>query len=96
MPNIFTPTLNYIRVDYRNNPLRFSLELVAWFMSIGCTILMGMTLPNPPFLFLYPAFIVQCVIFAWAAWTRGSTGMMMNYILISSIDLVAITRMVLQ
>jgi len=92
MPNIFTPTINYIRLDYRTNPLRFSLELVAWFMSIGCTILMGATLPNPPFLFLYPAFIIQCMIFAWAAWTRGSTGMMMNYILISSIDLVAITR----
>ena len=96
MPNIFTPTINYIRLDYRTNPLRFSLELVAWFMSIGCTILMGMTLPNPPFLFLYPAFIVQCSIFAWAAWTRGSTGMMMNYILISTIDVIAITRMVLQ
>jgi hypothetical protein len=93
---MFTPTLNYIRLDYRTNPLRFSLELVAWFMSIGCTILMGMTLPNPPFLFLYPAFIVQCVIFAWAAWTRGSTGMMMNYILISTIDVIAITRMVTQ
>jgi hypothetical protein len=92
MPNIFTPTINYIRVDYRTNPLRFSLELVAWFMSIGCTILMGMTLPNPPFLLLYPLFIVQCLIFAWAAWTRGSTGMMMNYILISTIDIIAITR----
>jgi len=96
MSTMFTPTLNYIRLDYRTNPLRFSLELVAWFMSIGCTILMGMTLPNPPFLFLYPAFIVQCVIFAWAAWTRGSTGMMMNYILISTIDVIAITRMVTQ
>lgn len=89
---MFTPTLNYIRADYQAHPLRFGLELVAWVMSIGCTILMGATLPNPPFLFLYPAFIIQCMIFAWAAWTRGSTGMMMNYILISSIDLVAITR----
>ena len=96
MPNIFTPTVNYIRLDYRTNPLRFSLELVAWCMSIGCTILMGVTLPNPPFLLLYPAFIVQCSIFAWAAWTRGSTGMMMNYILISTIDVIAITRMVTQ
>ena len=96
MSNIFTPTINYIRDDYQANPLRFSLELLAWFMSISCTVIMGVTLPNPPFLFLYPAFIIQCVIFAWAAWTRGSTGMMMNYILISSIDVVAITRMVLQ
>ena len=93
---MFTPTLRYIRADYQAHPLRFSLELMAWVMSIGCTILMGITLPNPPFLFLYPAFIIQCVIFAWAAWTRGSTGMMMNYILISTIDIIAITRLVTQ
>jgi hypothetical protein len=54
-----------------------------------------MTLPNPPFLILYPLFIIQCAIFAWAAWTRGSTGMVANYLLITTIDIVAITRMIL-
>ena len=88
-------TINWIKQDYRENPLRFCLELVAWFMSIGCTIWMGYTLPNPPFIFLYPMFIVQCTIFGWAAWTRGSTGMVANYLLITTIDIVAITRMIL-
>lgn len=88
-------TINWIKQDYRENPLRFCLELVAWFMSIGCTIWMGYTLPNPPFIFLYPMFIVQCSIFGWAAWTRGSTGMVANYLLITTIDIVAITRMIL-
>ena len=88
-------TINWIKQDYRENPLRFCLELVAWFMSIGCTIWMGATLPNPPFIFLYPMFIVQCSIFGWAAWTRGSTGMVANYLLITTIDIVAITRMIL-
>jgi hypothetical protein len=88
-------TINWIKQDYREHPLRFCLELVAWFMSIGCTIWMGATLPNPPFIFLYPMFIVQCSIFGWAAWTRGSTGMVANYLLITTIDIVAITRMIL-
>ena len=88
-------TINWIKQDYRENPVRFCLELLAWFMSIGCTIWMGYTLPNPPFIFLYPMFIVQCSIFGWAAWTRGSTGMVANYLLITSIDIVAITRMIL-
>lgn len=87
-------TINWIKQDFRAWPTRFCLELLAWFMSIGCTIWMGYTLPNPPFIFLYPLFIIQCTIFGWAAWTRGSTGMVANYALITTIDIIAITRMV--
>ena len=93
--NMIENTIRWVKQDYREHPMRFCLELVAWFMSIGCTIWMGYTLPNPPFIFLYPMFIVQCTIFGWAAWTRGSTGMVANYLLITTIDIVAITRMIL-
>jgi len=89
-------TIDWIKQDYNEYPLRFSLELLAWAMSISCTIWMGYTLPNPPFIFLYPLFIIQCCIFAWAAWTRGSTGMIANYMLISTIDVVAYVRMITQ
>lgn len=89
-------TIGYIRQDYATHPVRFSLELLAWFMSIGCTIWMGYTLPNPPFIILYPLFVIQCSIFGWAAWTRGSTGMVANYLLITTIDIIAYTRMILQ
>lgn len=88
-------TINWIKQDYATHPMRFSLELLAWAMSISCTIWMGMTLPNPPFIYLYPLFMFQCSIFAWAAWTRGSTGMIANYALIATIDLVAYVRMLM-
>jgi hypothetical protein len=80
--------------DYQEWPLRFVLEITAWFLSICCTIWMGATLPNPPFLILYPLFIVQCAIFGWAAWTRRSTGMVANYLLIVTIDIVALIRLI--
>lgn len=80
--------------DFREWPLRFILEITAWFMSIGCAIWMGLTLPNPPFLILYPLFILQCGIFGWAAWSRGSTGMVANYILLVTIDTIALTRLI--
>lgn len=93
--NIFEPTIKWIREDYATHPTRFCLELLAWFMSIGCTIWMGYTLPTPPFEYLYPLFMIQCTIFAWAAWTRRSTGMIANYLLIVTIDAVAYTRMMM-
>lgn len=91
---LFKPTLEWIREDYKVNRLRFILEVLAWFASIGCSFTMMLTVPTPPFLILYPLFIAQCVIFTWAAWTRKSFGMMANYILLVSIDSVALARMI--
>jgi hypothetical protein len=87
-------TYNWARNDFRSWPLRFVLEITAWALSITCAIWMGMTLPNPPFLILYPLFITQCTIFAWAAWTRRSTGMVANYMLLVTIDVIALARLI--
>jgi len=76
--------------------MRFLLELLAWATSIGCSITMAITLPNPPFVILYPLFISQCLVFAWAAWTRRSFGMLGNYLLLVSIDTSAYIRLMLQ
>ena len=79
--------------DFRSHPLRFILEITAWAMSIGCALTMAITLPHPPFLILYPLFITQCAIWAWAAYTRKSTGMIANYLLLISIDITALIRL---
>ena len=85
--------IDWIRRDYKVNRFRFIVEFTAWLMSIGCTILMAATVPNPPFLLLYPLFIVQCSMLAWAAHSRNSTGMFANYMLIVIIDIVALMRL---
>ena len=90
----FQNTYRWARNDFRSWPLRFVLEITAWVLSITCAIWMGMTLPNPPFLILYPLFITQCTIFAWAAWTRRSTGMVANYMLLVTIDIIALARLI--
>jgi hypothetical protein len=63
-------------------------------MSIACSVTMALTVPTPPFLILYPLFITQCAIFCWAAWTRRSTGMVANYMLLVAIDTVALIRLI--
>jgi hypothetical protein len=94
MKDFLEKSYNWAKQDYQEWPLRFVLEITAWLMSICCTIWMGATLPNPPFLILYPLFIVQCTIFGWAAWTRRSTGMVANYLLIVTIDIIALIRLI--
>ena len=93
---LYKDTVNWIKEDYNTWPLRCVLEISGWVMSIGCAIWMGATLPNPPFLILYPIFIIQCAIFGWAAWTRKSTGMVANYLLLVTIDLIALINLILK
>jgi hypothetical protein len=93
MIKLFKGTVDWIKADFKEWPLRCVLEIAAWFMSIGCAITMALTVPNPPFLILYPIFIFQCAIFGWAAWTRRSTGMLANYGLLVTIDSIALIRL---
>ena len=93
MNNIFLNIFDWIRNDYKTNPLRFFVEVLAWAVSIGCSITMAATVPNPPLVVLYPIWIAGCAMYAWASWTRQSFGMLANYILLVSIDTVGLIRM---
>lgn len=93
MLDIFGPTLQWIRDDWKSYPLRFGIELLAWAISVGCAITMAITVPNPPLLAMYPVWILGCALYAWASYTRKSFGMLANYLLLVTIDCVGLTRM---
>jgi hypothetical protein len=92
--DLFKPTIDWIKNDFISNRFRFVIELVAWVISIGCSITMAITVPNPPLLSLYPVWILGCGLYAWAAFTRKSFGMLANYMLLVTIDSVGLIRMV--
>ena len=91
--DFFSPTIEWIKNDYKSYRFRFFVELIAWAISIGCSITMAVTVPNPPLLTLYPIWIFGCALYAWAAWTRKSFGMLANYLLLVTIDTVGLIRM---
>ena len=93
MNEILSGTFNWIREDYKSNRFRFCLEVLAWAISIGCSITMASTVPVPPLLVLYPIWITGCAIYAWCAYSRRSFGMLANYILLVTIDTVGLIRM---
>ena len=95
MNDIFYGIFNWIKDDYRTHPFRFVIELLAWGISIGCSIAMALTVPNPPLLTLYPIWIIGCGLYAWASFTRKSFGMLANYLLLVTIDSVGLIRMLM-
>ena len=95
MNDLFRPTLEWIKDDFKSSPFRFFVELLAWAISIGCSITMAATVPNPPLLTLYPIWICGCAMYAWAAFTRKSFGMLANYLLLTTIDSIGLIRMLM-
>ena len=93
MIDLLKPTFEWIKHDYTSNRFRFCVELLAWAISIGCSITMALTVPTPPLLSLYPIWIIGCGMYAWAAFTRKSFGMLANYMLLVTIDSVGLIRM---
>ena len=93
MNDVVYGVFSWIRSDYNSSRARFCIELLAWAISIGCAIVMALTVPNPPLLILYPIWIFGCALYAWAAFTRKSFGMLANYLLLVTIDIVGLIRM---
>ena len=95
MNSILIGIIDWIRDDWKSNRFRFAVELLAWATSIGCSITMAVTVPDPPLLALYPIWISGCAMYAWASYTRKSFGMLANYILLTTIDSVGLIRMLM-
>ena len=93
MNDLFINTFDWIRDDWKSGKVRFVIEVLAWAISIGCSITMALTVPNPPLLLLYPIWITGCAMYCWAAFTRKSFGMVANYLLLTTIDTIGLIRM---
>ncbi len=93
MNDILLTTWEWIKDDWKSSRVRFCVEVLAWAISIGCSITMALTVPTPPLLILYPIWIAGCAMYAWAAYTRRSFGMLANYLLLVTIDTIGLIRM---
>ena len=82
----------WIRNDFKSNRIRFCFEVVAWFVSIGCALTMALTVPSPPLKYLYLPWVASTAIYAGCAYSRGSFGMLANYLLLFLIDFTALIR----
>lgn len=88
-------TWGWIQADWRSNPLRFIVETWAWAFSIGAAVLFAATVPNVPFVLYLTVTVTNCALYAWASWSRGSFGLLANYLLLTTIDTVALIKAIL-
>jgi hypothetical protein len=83
----------YIKRDYREYPARFYAEVFSWACSVTSAVIFAATVPTVPVVPLYTIFISGCCAAAWTCWTRGSFGLLANYVFLIVIDCVGLIRM---
>jgi hypothetical protein len=88
-------TWGYIKRDFNEWPLRFCAEVFAWACSVVSAIIFAASVPHIPVIPLYSIFIAGCCASAWTCWTRGSFGLLANYIFLIIIDAVGLIRFLL-
>ena len=89
-------SLNWIKQDFHSNPWRLLGETYNWITSCVTAIWFAATVPNPPFLILYPIWLTGIAIMIACAHSRGSFGMTMLYSSLGCIDLVGFLRLLLK
>lgn len=94
--NKLNSIFNWIKDDFDSHPVRCSLEIAAWFASVGANVLFMLTVPHVPFLWYLGLTVASSAVFAWALWTRNSLGGVSNYAFLVAIDTTALTRLILQ
>jgi hypothetical protein len=85
----------WIKDDWADNKTRFVLEVLCWLDNLLCAIIVNATVPDLPFLLLYPLWISGTLIYAWCAWSRGSFGMLATGLMIASMDSVGWIKVLL-
>lgn len=84
--NLIYKCLYWVERDFRSHPLRFIIETTAWSLSIIGSFIVALTTPRPPLHIIYPLWVISSSMFIWSAKSRGSFGMLINYILLVLID----------
>jgi len=88
MINYIRNIWDWIRDDWEDNRLRFIIELLCWIDSMTCSIIVNSTVPNPPWLILYPLWIAGTLAYAWCAYSRNSFGMLATFLMLASMDMI--------
>jgi hypothetical protein len=86
-------TVNFIKHDWYDNPVRLYLEVFNWVLNIIVVVTFAATVPDVPFLIVYPLFFCCLLISMYSAISRGSFGLFMTSLTIFLVDLVGYYRL---
>ena len=91
--NIFT---TYIKEDWKAHPTRLVAEIYNWSVSAIGSLIFAITVPNPPFMVLYPLWLSGIFLMIFCVYSRGSVGLVALYTTLFLIDGTGYLKLILQ
>lgn len=89
-------TLDFIRQDWRSNPLRLCLEVYNWIMNVIIAVIFMWVAPAPPpMIWIYPLFLTTLCVSMYSALSRESFGLFMAGLTIFIIDSIGFIRVLM-
>ena len=79
-------TLEWIKEDYRSNPMRFCCEVVGMASNVIAALILMWYSPNPPMFIAYIFFLVATCFLMYGAFSRKSFGFTVMYLVYLGID----------
>ena len=86
-------TVDFVKQDWHGHPVRLCLEVFNWVLNIIVVVTFAVTVPDVPFLVVYPLFFFCLAISMYSALSRGSFGLFMTSLTIFLVDLVGYWRL---
>lgn len=79
-------TVEFIRNDWHNHPVRLMLETTNWILNIIISTSISLTVPYTNWLYVYPVIFVAISISIYSSISRGSFGILLTSITLLVID----------
>lgn len=87
---------DYLHRDWKSHPYRLVLEMFNWALSICSGLFIAFTVPNTPFIVIYPVWFICLSINIFTAISRGSTGLLLASVSMFAIDIFGFVRLLLK
>ena len=88
-------TLQWIKEDYRSNPVRFCAEVIGMISNLIASLILMWYSPTPPMFVAYIFFLIATVFLIYGAWSRKSFGFTMMYLVYLGIDGIGFVKTIL-
>jgi hypothetical protein len=91
----YRTTIEFVKSDWRSNPVRLMMETINWGMNVAVAMTFTLTVPDVPLLLVYPMFFTALTISIYSAISRGSFGLLITSITMLLIDLVGYAKLLM-
>lgn len=79
-------TVNFIKKDWNEHPLRLCLESINWLLNLTIATLVAVSVPITNWLVVYPIIFCALAISTYSSISRGSFGILMTTLTLFIID----------